>query len=137
MVLPPADATKQDLSDYWVAEGEKYWSQSDKTVQSAIKSLEYIDKAISIDPLNYKAWGDKGFLLKQMGEYDSALMCLERALGFKSDFIPSLYNKGVLLGLMGKFDEAIDTYRKVLTIEPNHNLARRDLEMLIKIKSQG
>ena len=136
MATPPANATKEDLSDYWVAEGEKYWSQSDKTVQSAIKSLEYIDKAISIDPLNYKAWGDKGFLLKQMGEYDSALMCLERALGFKNDFIPSLYNKGVLLGLMGKFDEEIETYRKVLQLEPNHNLAKRDLEMLIKIKNQ-
>ncbi len=136
MATPPMDGTKEELSDFWVAEGEKFWNQSDKTVQSALKGLEFIDKAISVDPLNYKAWGDKGFFLKQMGEYESALMCLERALGFKNDFIPSLYNKGVLLGLMGRFDEAVDTYRKVLTLEPDHNLAKRDLEMLLKIKNE-
>jgi tetratricopeptide (TPR) repeat protein len=140
MATPPdnlAGETKEEASDYWVGEGEKYWSESDKTVQSALKALEFIDKAISIDPLNYKAWGDKGFLLKQMGEYDSALMCLERALGFKNDFIPSLYNKAVLLGLTGKFDEAIETYEKVLSLDPKHNLAKRDLEMLLKIKHEG
>ena len=76
--------SKEEKSDYWVAEGEKYWSESDKTVQSALKALEFIDKAITINPLNYKAWSDKGFLLKQMGEYDSAVMCLDRAISLKN-----------------------------------------------------
>ena len=137
MSTPPEDLSKEDQSDYWVAEGERYWSESDKTIKSALKALELIDKAISINPLNYKAQGDKGFLLKQMGENDSAMMCLERALGFKADFIPSLYNKAVLLGLTGKFDEAIECYQKVLEIDPEHNLAKRDLEMLYKIKNEG
>jgi tetratricopeptide (TPR) repeat protein len=137
MSTPPEDLSKEEQSDYWVAEGERYWSESDRTIKSALKALELIDKAISINPLNYKAWGDKGFLLKQMGEYDSAMMCLERALGFKADFIPSLYNKAVLLGLTGKFDEAIECYQKVIQIDPEHNLAKRDLEMLYRIKNDG
>ncbi len=132
------EGSKEEISDNWVADGEKFWSESDKTVQSAVKALEFIDKAISINPLNYKAWGDKGFFLKQMGEYDTALMCLDRAIGFKPDFIPPIYNKGVLLGLLGRFKEAIDAYNRVLDLDPNHELAKRDLQMIYRIlKERG
>ena len=127
------EGTKEALSDYWVAEGERIWAESDKTIQSTLKALELIEKALNINPLNYKAWADKGFLLKQMGEYDSALMCLSRAISLKDDFIPPLYNKGVLLGLLGRFEEAVETYGEVLKLDPNHTLAKRDLEMLMKL----
>lgn len=130
--------SKEEKSDYWVAEGEKFWSESDKTLQSALKALEFIDKAITVNPLNYKAWSDKGFLLKQMGEYESAVMCLDRAISLKNDFIPPMYNKGVLLGLLGKFPEAIEIYNKVLELDPNHELAKRDLQMIYKLlKEKG
>jgi tetratricopeptide (TPR) repeat protein len=129
--------SKEEVSDYWVAEGERQWGESDKTVQSALKALEFIDKAITINPLNYKAWGDKGFLLKQMGEYDSALMCLNRAIGIKNDFIPPIYNKGVLLGLLGRYPEAIETYNQVLKLDPNHELAKRDLDMINNLMKEG
>jgi tetratricopeptide (TPR) repeat protein len=129
--------SKEEVSDYWVAEGERQWGESDKTVQSALKALEFIDKAITINPLNYKAWGDKGFLLKQMGEYDSALMCLNRAIGIKNDFIPPIYNKGVLLGLLGRYPEAIETYNQVLELDPNHELAKRDLDMINNLMKEG
>ena len=129
---------KDNLSDYWVEKGEKFWDSSDKTIKSALEALTYMDKAININPLSYKAWADKGFFLKQMGEYDSALMCLSRSIGIKSDFIPPLYNKAVLLGLLGRFEEAIDCYNDVLKQDPSNDLAKRDLEMLNKVigKSQ-
>ena len=127
------EASKEAQSDHWVAEGENYWGQSDKSVKSALEALSYMDKAININPLNFKAWADKGFFLKHMSEYDSALMCFNRAIGIKGDFIPPWYNKGVLLGLLGKFEEAVECYNHVLKLDPNHTLAKRDLEILLEV----
>ena len=127
---------KENLSDYWVEKGEKFWDSSDKTIKAALEALTFMDKAININPLSYKAWADKGFFLKQMGEYDSALMCLNRAIGIRNDFIPPLYNKAVLLGLLGRFEEAIECYNEVLKHDPTNDLAKRDLEMLKKVIGQ-
>ena len=63
-------------------------------------------------------------------------MCLTRATSLKSDFIPPLYNKGVLLGLLGRFSEAIETFNQVLELDPNHELAKRDLEMVKQLMNQ-
>ncbi len=125
--------SKENISDYWVERGEKFWDDSDKTTKAALEALTYMDKAININPLNYKAWADKGFFLKQMGEYDSALMCLNRSIGINRVYIPPLYNKAVLLGLLGRFEEAVECYNQVLELDPNNDLAKRDLAMLQKV----
>jgi tetratricopeptide (TPR) repeat protein len=120
-------------SDNWVEQAERYWSQSDKSKEAAQNTLSYIEKALQSNPLNYKAWADKGFILKQLGEFESAILCLDRALLLNNNFISPLYNKGVLLGLMGKFNEALIYYDRVLKIEPNHQLAIRDKQVLLQI----
>jgi len=120
-------------SDNWVEQAEQYWSKSDKSKKAAKNTLSCIEKALQLNPLNYKAWADKGFILKQLGEFENALLCLDRALLLNNNFISPLYNKGVLLGLMGKFNEALIYYDRVLKIEPDHQLATRDKQVLLQI----
>ena len=127
---------KETQSEYWVLEGERLWSKSDKTIKSAMNTLTYMDKAIKISPMNHRAWANKGFLLKQMGELDSALMCLNRAISLKSDYVTPWYNKGVIFALMGKFDDAVNCYNETLKLDPNHEYAKRDRETILKLKTQ-
>jgi tetratricopeptide (TPR) repeat protein len=122
-----------DQSEYWVERAESFWRESNKNEQAAKETLNFVDKAISINPLSSKAWADKGFILKQLGEYETALLCLDRALALNRDFISPWYNKGVLLGLMGKFHEAVNCYEEVLKQDPNHKLAKRDVNVLRQI----
>ena len=72
-----------------------------------------------------------------MGEFDSALLCLDRALALNRYSVSSWYNKGVLLGLLGKFDEAMDCYEEVLKQEPEHQFAQRDMIVLRDISRKS
>ena len=127
------DETTSGQSDYWVERAENFWSQSNKNEQAAKETMSFIEKAISLNPLNSRAWADKGFILKQLGELESALLCIDRALALNRNFISPWYNKGVLLGLMGKFEEAISCYEEVLKQDPQHALAQRDMNVLMQI----
>ncbi len=120
-------------SDSWITKAENYWNESDKTEDAIKETMDLIEKALNLNPLNFKAWADKGFLLKQRGDFESALLCIDRALTLNNNFISPWYNKAVVLGLMGKFDEAIKCYNRVLTQDPNHQLAIRDRNVLLQI----
>ena len=119
-------------ADYWLDRAESFWDQSNRNEQAAKETMNFIEKAININPLNYRAWSDKGYILKQLGELESALLCLDRALALNRDFVGSWYNKGVLLGLLGRFDEALNCYQEVLKQEPEHELAQRDMNVLLQ-----
>jgi tetratricopeptide (TPR) repeat protein len=44
------------------------------------EALEYLDKALSLDPKNTHAWNQKGVALRSLGRYDEAIECFNRAL---------------------------------------------------------
>ena len=119
-------------AEYWLDRAESYWDQSNRNEQAAKETMNFIEKAININPLNYRAWSDKGYILKQLGELETALLCLDRSLALNRDFVGSWYNKGVLLGLLGRFDEALNCYQEVLKHEPEHELAQRDMNVLLQ-----
>jgi tetratricopeptide (TPR) repeat protein len=125
--------TKEEVSENLILQAEKYWSQSDKTEQNAKETIGFLDRAINLNPLNFKAWADKGFILQQLGDLEGALLCLDRSLALNEDFINSLYNKGIILGVLGRFKEAINCMDEVLKRDPNHDLAFRDRNVLQQI----
>ena len=124
--------TEEDPA-YWIQKGELTWASSDGRVNEALKTLNYFDKAIELDPLNYLAWANKGLVLKSLERLDDALLCYNRALTINPEYITVWYNKGVLLGSIGNFDEAIKAFDKVLELNPNHEFATRDREILLSI----
>lgn len=130
------EISNEEQSDRYVAESEEFWSKSDKTVKSALEAMNYIEKAIELNPMNHRAWGDKGFLLKQVGELDTALLCINKAITIKGDYTVAWYNKGVILGLLGRFKEAIECYNQTLKLDPNHIYAKRDLDVLLNMKNK-
>jgi tetratricopeptide (TPR) repeat protein len=127
------EKTKKSQAEIWLDEAERHWSESDKSEKAAKDTLNFIENAIQLNPLNHRAWADKGFILKQLGNLESALMCLDRALTIDQGYVNPLYNKGVLLGLMGRFEEAMKCYEQVLSKEPKHQLAQRDMNVLLQI----
>ncbi|WP_455392359.1 tetratricopeptide repeat protein [[Eubacterium] cellulosolvens] len=118
---------------YWIQKGELTWATSDGRVNEALKTLNYFDKAIELDPLNFLAWANKGLVLKSLDRMDDALLCYNRALTINPNYITVWYNKGVLLGSIGNFDEAIKAFDKVLELNPKHEFAMRDREILLSI----
>jgi tetratricopeptide (TPR) repeat protein len=118
---------------YWIQKGELIWASSEGRINEALTALNFFDKAIEIDPLNYLAWANKGLVLKTLDRMDDALLCYNRALTINPEYITVWYNKGVLLGSIGNFTEAIKSFDKVLELNPEHEFAKRDKGILLSI----
>jgi tetratricopeptide (TPR) repeat protein len=131
----PEDVPGEDENDpsYWIRKGEELWSNSNGNESDAQASIEFFDKAIKLQPLNYFAWVNKGLILKKMDQRDEALLCYDRAIQINSDYPNAWFNKGVLLGCIGKLEDAVQCFEKVLSIDPDHQLAQRDKQMLSEI----
>ena len=65
---------KRILSDKWISKAERFWGKSKKSKSAARATMNLIEKAINLNPLNPKAWADKGFILKQLGDFHGAIM---------------------------------------------------------------
>ncbi|MCK5560876.1 MAG: tetratricopeptide repeat protein [Thermoplasmata archaeon] len=118
---------------FWIQKGEEIWTSSSGSEPDAMKSIEYFDKAIELEPLNYFAWANKGLILKKIDRREEAILCYDRAISIQPNFPNSWFNKGVLLGSMGNIEDAIGCFDKVLEIAPDHSLAKRDRQMLVDI----
>lgn len=127
---------EKNESIYWVRKGEALWLKSNGNHAEAMKALEYFDKAIELNPLNYVAWMNKGLIFKKLHMQEEAIMCYDRAIKIKPSYPNSWINKGVLLGCVGKIREAIECFDKVLEIAPNNEHAQRDREMLLEVLKQ-
>ena len=123
-------------SAYWVNKGEDMWLNSNGNNADAMKALEYFDKAIELNPLNFIAWMNKGLIFKKLSMQDEAIMCYDRAIQIKPKYPNSWINKGVLLGCIGKIQEAIECFDNVLDIAPENELALRNKQMLTEVLKQ-
>jgi putative PEP-CTERM system TPR-repeat lipoprotein len=75
-------------------------------------------------------WLRLGALQRQLKQYDAALASFEQA-GNASPHSPApLLNQAMLLQAMGKQKQAIDTYNKVLGVDPQNALAMNNLAFL-------
>lgn len=133
---PEGIIVDENSADYWNQLGERIWAESSQTQEDADKAIECFDKAIALEPLNYLAWANKGFILKQLNRTEDALMCYDRSIMLKPDYPNTWYNKGVLLGSKGNLNEAQKCFNKVLEIDPSHALAIKHKKILEDLESR-
>jgi serine/threonine protein kinase len=68
-------------------------------------------------------WNNKGGSLNELGRYEEAIGCCDKALEIDPRNAGAWGNKGNALGALGRHEEAIGCYDKVLEIDPRDALA--------------
>ena len=98
------------------------WKNSDQRAQSAMEEGDHQQAAELFNDPQWKAAASY-----RAENYQAALEALESASA--ADDPDTLYNKGNALAKLGKLQEAIESYEQALKINPNHEDARynRDL----------
>ena len=96
------------------------------------------DRARAVDHLQYALWIDPDYLkarynlavaFTQMGKMDDAISQYRLVVQKKRDIPPEVYNNfGVMLLRHGETGEAIEQFRRLLELQPNNIVARRNLE---------
>jgi len=79
-------------------------SEGFEDYKSALKALK---KATEMDPRSPNAWYNLGLVYKKMDKIGEAKSCFEKAISFKKNFDPALYQLGVLSYKTGKFEDAL------------------------------
>ena len=87
-----------------------------------------LNSALRVDPNNSDAWYQRGLLYLDFGRGEEALSDFESASRNDSKHIDAKLMIAAILHERGDTKEAINAWRKVLDIDPQHRLARRRLE---------
>ena len=78
------------------------------------EAIAYYDKALELEPNNYRAGNDRGVVLIKLGRYKEAIASYDKALEIKPDAYIIWANRGEDLQHSGRYKEAIVSYYKGL-----------------------
>lgn len=107
--------------------GESYLMKKDNE-----KALFYFEKALSIDSLYYPAMFHSGLVYENLKKDNEAEKSYRDALRCRPDLDNALNNLGGLLYRQGRTQEALEMYRKVLTVNASHIGACFNLALILK-----
>lgn len=88
--------------------------------------------AIQYDELNYTAMFGLGNAHSKIDQYDKAINAFQKAnLVFRSikgkEHLEAIHNSGEVYGKIGKLNKAIEQFKKVVEIDPDHILGNENL----------
>ncbi|MBF0329962.1 MAG: tetratricopeptide repeat protein [Nitrospirae bacterium] len=72
---------------------------------------------------------------KSLGDYDSALTHLNRAIELSPNFVEAIANSGIIMNAIGHTDKAIKAYQKAISLSPNLPAPYFNLAKLLQSKS--
>ncbi len=81
-------------------------------------AVEYINKAIAIDPTLAEGHNNIGEAYRALGEPDRAIAHYRQALALRPGYPQPHNNLGIALSAQGRYEEAIVHYRQALTLDP-------------------
>ena len=82
-----------------------------------------------LDPKNANAWYNKGNALRELGRYEEALRCFDKALEIDPKHVLAWNNKGIALHNLGRYEEALRCFDKALEIDPKHERAKNNKKL--------
>ena len=123
-----------DAAEPNVAAGNHALSKGD-----AAAALGHYEKAIEAHPDSGEAWYDKGLALDALGRHEEAAEAFTQALARRRDSAlgaKDYTNLGNALAAMNRVDDAMRSYRSALEIDPDDEVARQNLEVMLRRKQQ-
>ena len=77
----------------------------------------------AVKPGDANAYCDKGKSLADLGRYDEAITCYDKAIELKPDFDLAHRDKGLALANLGRYDDAIKCCDKAIELKPDFDFA--------------
>ena len=86
---------------------------------NAEEAVTLIDRAIQINPNDWRYHCGRGEVLLAVNQYTDAIAAFEQALRLNGDAPEALFRLAVTLHTINQFDRAVAIYQRVLAINPN------------------
>lgn len=107
-------------------EWDGLWDNTNQQGNKAFVREDYQDAAFLFEDIAWRAAANY-----RQGNFEAALTDLTDL-----NDIDSLYNRGNALAMLYRLNEAIDIYRRVLSIDPGHEAAATNLEIVATLRAR-
>ncbi|CUS32100.1 conserved hypothetical protein [Candidatus Nitrospira nitrificans] len=124
---------RKSLATHPTAEAHTFLGWTYSWMGRIDEAIEECHKAIAQDPDFGNPYNDIGAYLIEKGEFDESIPWFQKAIQsrrYENPAYPHL-NLGRVYERKGNWTEAIDSYKKALTLDPNYALARKALGRLV------
>jgi tetratricopeptide (TPR) repeat protein len=113
-----------------VVKGYDYWVACALAEEDPAMKVEYLSKALKVNPSYLPAWGLKGTALLGLERYGEALECFDKSLEMHPSAI-AWHRKGVCCYHLDRREEARQCFDKALEMCPtqDHELAEETARM--------
>ncbi|HBE17581.1 MAG TPA: hypothetical protein DDW51_08205, partial [Cyanobacteria bacterium UBA11367] len=98
-------ALSQNENEFWFNQGYQEAIAGD-----LLEAIASWDKAIELDPDDYRPWIGRGLALFNLGRLEEAIASYDRAIQIKPDNDAAWNNRGNALFNLGRLEEAIASY---------------------------
>lgn len=113
-------------SSVYAWEWPNFWSNANQQASQAFNQENFPDAVFLFKDISWRAAANY-----RQGNYEAALIDLS-----KLNDITSLYNRANALAMLYRLNEAIDIYRSVLNLDPDHTEATKNLEIIAALQAR-
>jgi tetratricopeptide (TPR) repeat protein len=128
---PVALPYRYELANFQAALAGQLWNtnagKSKELLQSAADNYKEILKTTANST---EVWLRLGVMQRQLGQFDTALASFEQAGNSDPKNAAAFLNQALICDALGKKKEAVDSYNKVLAIDPDNALALNNLAFM-------
>jgi predicted O-linked N-acetylglucosamine transferase (SPINDLY family) len=100
------------------------------------KAVDYLTKALQINPAFAVAHYNRGLALGHLKRLDEALASYDQAIAIKPDYAEAYFNRGNALKDLARLDEALISYEKAISIKPDYAEAWSNKGAALKVFKQ-
>jgi len=95
------------------------------------EALNNIEKAIALEPEEASYWFSKAGIYFGLTLWEEAISAWDHVISLRSDEHQAWHNRGFTLEQQGKIPDAIESYQRVLLIQPDFEAAEQRLQALL------
>lgn len=101
------------------------------------EAIEECNRVLAVQPAHGRALWCRGVCHERRGETAEAEKTFRQAIAAEPNLPAPCNHLGCLCAQQSRFDEAIDWFRKLLNIDPDHSEGRKNLRQAIQDRKKG
>jgi len=110
--------------------GQSYATNPGKARELLQKAADNYKEILKTTANSSEVWWRLGVMQRQLGQYDAALASFEQAGNADPKNTAAFLNQALICDALGKKKEAMDSYSKVLAIDPDNPMALNNLAFM-------
>ena len=108
---------KSETAGDWVNKADALINE--KGINNPQQALEYLNKAIELQPDNATAYGIKGYICFSLEKYQQAIDSFSKAIQFNPTKAEYYNSRGTVYSKMSQYEKAIEDFNQAILFDSN------------------